>query len=482
VSARRKAAGCGVLAPLLSVLLALSLAGPAFAETGNGSGRMQMQELDENMLRDEVAQAGSLILMDRVAPNELTGATSPGTYANFSYYRMGLDVKMDLNANLSKFQLGCGGVHDLLTMTPACDLDIDYLGFMGINAAGDRPDPAGAASAFKLTRPFFELAFKNENNPATRELVGIRIGAQNINGAIRMGRDYTNFGYADQTNTAGCITNQESGGNNCTSTATPATAGCNPAATTGMGVVGCHSGLNSISGYLAGLELSAGFKARLYWCLVFSCIPGLGYQEDVDGCLGRINFAPCTTNDTPFFVDAGGTRLSQLFVKAAKLRLNDVLIDGVQLEGYGGLILNSRQIHYLLTPNSPDFYISFQRERVSWPRYNKTTPAADFAALNPASTDPRYYDACNAAFAQMSSRCSSAYLPAANTGWWLSATNAKMLNLMPGDRIQVNTSSNPMNVTQLLAALGPENSPLNIDNPKLDFIAADNCRGTAQFC
>lgn len=480
-------ASCPVRAMISACLLAPSLgvaAGAALnqdeahqiaAEFGQQGG---LQVIEDRELGTIEAQAGSLILMDKINPNELTGAQGAGSPTDFTFYRMGMDVKLDLNANISKLQLGCGGVNDLLTR--GCDLDIDYLGFMGLNDANDRPGAPG--SPFTLTRPFIEIAFKNANDPAKREAVGFRIGAQKINGALRMGRDYTNFGYPEYTNTAGCLTNQESGGSDCTASATPATAGCNPAASTGMGVVGCHSGLNTISGYLAGLELSAGFQARLYWCLVFSCIPGAGYREDVDGCLGRINFNPCTTNDTPFFIDAGGTRLNNLRVEAAKLKLEDVLIDGVKLEGYGGLVLNTRQIHYLLTPNSSGFFLSFQRERVAWPNYNKTTPAQDFAALNPAVGSAAYYDACNSTFGQTTSRCNSAYATPANTGWWLSASNAKMLNLLPGNRIEVNTAQNPMPVGDLLAALGPDSSPLLIDNPKLDFIAADNCYGSARFC
>lgn len=441
--------------------------------------RQGLETIDDESLGLIEAQAGSLILMDKIEPNELSPSSSD--YANFTYYRMGMDVKLDLNANISKLQLGCGGVNDLLTGTRGCDLDIDYVGFMGLNANNDRPGAPG--SPFTLTRPFLEIAFKNANDPAKREAIGFRIGAQSINGAIRMGRDYTNVGYPDYTNSSGCITNQETGGGNCTSSATPITAGCNPAATTGMGVVGCHSGLNSISGYLGGLELSAGFKARARVCIdptTITCgIPGNYITQDIDGCLGRIDFSPCTINDTPFFVDAGGTRITSLNVAAAKLNLSLTNLFGIDLEGYGRLNLNTRQVHYLLVPNSSGFFLSFQRERVSWPNYNKTTPAADFAALNPGTSNPAYYDACNPAFGQATARCNSAYAPAANTGWWLSANNAKMLNLRPGDRI---TLPGSLTIYQLLGALGPNTSNLIIDNPKLDFIAADNCYGSARFC
>lgn len=425
-----------------------------------------MAALDDDELAAVTGQNGSLFVSDHIAPNELQGAPADAT-ANFDFYRMGLDVKLNLNLNIAKFQLGCGGVNDFLTTSPGCDLDIDYLGFMGINAAGDRPaynlanaDASGnwgADSAFELIRPYVELAIKNDGSPTLREVVGLKIGAQTINGAMRMGRDYTNQGYGAPP--GGNVINRETGGT------------CVPGATTGAGVVGCHSGLNSISGYLAGLELSAGFRARANICTVLlGCVWPfyLSIPVNLDGCLGRINFDPCSTGDRPFFIDAGGTRLNRLHVDAASLKVKSSATLGQDITGYGGLVIDTRQIHYLLTPNSSGFFLSLQREPVSWPHYEKTLPLANLP-----------YDACNPSYGQRSSRCDSAYAPAANTGWWLSASNAKMLNLLPDDRIQLPGN---LNLTQLISLLGADSSPLTITDPKLDFVAAKNCHGTAIFC
>lgn len=431
-----------------------------------GNASAGLQALDDNQLSDVVGQSGSLFIADHIGPNELAGAPADGT-ANFDYYRMGLDVKLSMNLNISKFQLGCGGVNDYLTTTPACDLDIDYLGFMGINAAGDRPaynaanadvnGKFGPESLFELTRPYIELAIKNENSRTQREVVGFKIGGEKINGAIRMGRDYT--GLDSGLGQEPSLVNQENGGT------------CNPSATTGQGVVNCHSGLNSISGYLAGLELSAGFFARARVCLDLTTVCPFGIGEvnlNLDGCIGRINFSPCTENDTPFFIDAGGTRLSVLDVAAAQLNLATNFVFPIELSGYGRLQLDTRQIHYLLTPNSSGFFLSMQREPVSWPRYEKTLPPNNLA-----------FDACNPAYGQVSARCNSAYATRANTGWWLSAANAKVLNLQPGDRIVI---PGTFDIYELLSALGPNNSPIVINNPKLDLVAARNCYGTAVFC
>ncbi len=431
-----------------------------------GQGHAALKVLDDEALGEVVGQAGSLFLSDHIGRNELAGAPADGT-ANFDFYRMGMDVKLSMNLNIAKFQLGCGGVNDLLTTTPACDLDIDYLGFMGINAAGDRPaynaatadvnGRFGPESVFELVRPYVELAIKNDNSVTQREVVGIKLGGQKINGALRMGRDY--LGLQSGLGQEPSLTNQENGGT------------CNPSATTGQGVVNCHSGLNSISGYLAGIELSAGFRARATLCTAFlACVWPfyIGVPVNMDGCIGRINFNPCTVNDTPFFIDAGGTRLDNLYVAAARLKLEPDILLGFDLEGYGSLALNTRQIHYLLTPNSSGFFLSMQREPVSWPHYEKTPPPNNLP-----------FDACNPAYGQVTSRCSSAYATRANTGWWLAASNAKMLNLQPGNRIVLPGSYNSF---ELLAAFSPDNSPIHIDNPRLDFIASRNCYGSTIFC
>lgn len=420
-----------------------------------------LSTLDESELAGVTGQAGSLFVADRIAPNELTGG-STANFTNFTYYRMGMDVRLDMNINISKMQLGCGGVNDFLTGSTSagsvCDLDLDYVGFMGLNSAGDRPSANGPTSMFELTRPYVEIAVKNDGT-AQREVVGLKIGAQKINGGIRLGRDYTGAGFSGGTYTGNTgntwqetsLVNQEWGGT------------CNPAATVDAGVTNCHTGVTSLSGFLAGVELSAGFRAR-------ATVAGIGV--DIDSCIGRlaVPFATCNSSTTPFFVDAGGTRLTNLWVGAAQLPLSLDLgwLGTMNITGYGQLNLSTRPIHYLLAPNASDFYLSLQRERISWPRYEKAPPS---------STAP--YDSCNPAYGQIpgNGRCASAYSEPANTGWWLHAANIKLLNLMPAQRIQLGSIA----LGDLVSALGP-GSDLLINAPRLDIIASRNCYGTQLFC
>ena len=423
----------------------------------------------DEALAEITGQDGSLFLSDHTGPNELTGAPTDGS-ANFDFYRMGLDVKMNLNANIAKFQLGCGGVNDLLTTSPACDIDIDYLSFMGIKNNGEFPSPDGPDSKFELIRPYIELAIKNDNSPTLREVVGLKIGGQRINGALSMGRDYTGSGKPSENyigpGVEQNLINQEHGG------------ACNPGATTGQGVVNCHSGINSVSGFMS-LELSAAIRAQadILWY----------GNTNLDTCFGRMNPAQfgCGPNSQPFLVDAGGTRLQELHVAAAKLTVNDIdlggcawwrpdcwvvqpLVDAIINEGYGQLKIDLRQVHYLLTPNTENFFLSFQREKVSWPNYSKAPPPNNLA-----------FDACNPSYNQIpaNGRCGSAYAPTANTGWWLNAPGAKILNINPPDRVNVGY----VDLGTVISLLGPEGR-LIIDNPKISLPRVSNCYGAAVFC
>lgn len=429
-----------------------------------------LQEMNDENLAQVTGQNGSLFLSDHIGANELAGAQGPGSPTDFDFYRMGMDVKLNLNMNIAKFQLGCGGVNDLLTTSPACDIDIDYLSFMGINNDGDFPSLDGPDSAFELIRPYVELAIKNDDSPTLREVVGFKVGGQRINGALTMGRDYTGAGKPSENYVGpgleSSLINQEHGGT------------CNPSATTGQGVVNCHSGINSVSGFLS-LELSAAIRARAQ-------LAGF-ITTDLNTCFGRMNPSQygCNSGTTPFLVDAGGTRMQQLHVAAAKLNIDHIdlgcnifnflvcspaqavanlIID----EGYGQLVIDMRQVHYLLTPNTENFFISVQREPVAWPNYSKSLPLNNVA-----------FDACNPAYGQIPSngRCGSAYSPTANTGWWLNAPGAKLLNINPPDRINVGNVS----LGTAVSLLGPEGQ-LIINNPKIDLPRVSNCYGSAVFC
>ena len=80
----------------------------------NGLVSMSDEELS-------AAQGQALISMAHTAPTgDGTGAGSTNNYLNYGYYKLGLEAKMELNANIRRLQLGCGGRNG----SDNCDIDI----------------------------------------------------------------------------------------------------------------------------------------------------------------------------------------------------------------------------------------------------------------------------------------------------------------------------------------------------------------------
>src|SRR5690606_40215087 len=106
-----------------------------------------------------------------------------GTYdqSNISFYKLGLEAEMEINANIKKLRLGCGRING----AAGCDLDIDHLSLSGNPASGgDR-----AASSALSTNPFVQFAIKNPHQASTREVLGFRLSAEKISGLLTMGTE-----------------------------------------------------------------------------------------------------------------------------------------------------------------------------------------------------------------------------------------------------------------------------------------------------
>lgn len=107
-----------------------------------------------------------------------------GVSSDVTFYKAGLDAELELNMNIEKLQLGCtataiNGQH--------CDIDIDQMSLTGqADINGNFPDGRAATSAL-LTRPFFEFAIKNDDSKTLREVVGIRMSAENAKGMLTLG-------------------------------------------------------------------------------------------------------------------------------------------------------------------------------------------------------------------------------------------------------------------------------------------------------
>jgi len=100
---------------------------------------------------------------------------------NLTFYKAGLDAQLELNMNIDKLQLGCTAG---LVNGQNCDIDIDNLSLSGNSWNEGRPE-----SSALLTRPFFEFAIKNDHEKTLREVVGIRMSAEDVSGMLTFGTE-----------------------------------------------------------------------------------------------------------------------------------------------------------------------------------------------------------------------------------------------------------------------------------------------------
>lgn len=135
-----------------------------------------MKALSDRELSDINGQA--LMSLTYLAPGDATNSMSAD---NIGFYKLGIEAEMELNTNIKKLQLGCGGVNG----AGACDIDIDNLSLSGISSTSD----GRASSSATLTNPFIQFAIKNPNSASTREVVGIRLSAEKLVGLLTTGTE-----------------------------------------------------------------------------------------------------------------------------------------------------------------------------------------------------------------------------------------------------------------------------------------------------
>lgn len=144
---------------------------------------------------EELSEVEGQALMNLEYTAGSNGTDSLGqsyTQSDLGFYKLGLSAEIELNANIKKLQLGCGGSNN--TIRAGCDIDIDNLSLSGLPEAGkERPETSA-----KLTNPFIEFAIKNPTSAATREVMGFRVSAEKIVGLLTAG---TNDGTQNGINT-----------------------------------------------------------------------------------------------------------------------------------------------------------------------------------------------------------------------------------------------------------------------------------------
>lgn len=260
----------------------------------------------------------------------------------------------------------------------------------------------------------------------------------------------------------------------------PITNTCNNASQFGNAALACDSGINAASGFL-GVEISAKLGIKGDVCLTALCF--IPIALDATGCVGRLTISTSgcggdnSNGGAPAYLDANGSRFTSLTLGSIPLRVDGAgvvaLLNALGIDNiYATLYMDLRLLHHVTFNESPDFFISFQRERVAYPTYSKQPLTASVPAGNPE------FDACGASVRYPASaipaRCGSSYSLPANTGWWLNAPVVKFMN------IQANLNLGKVPFANLLNAFGPPG--IRIDNPKFGLIAARNRYGTAHFC
>lgn len=295
-----------------------------------GLAGASMTPIEDEHLAEVTGQA--LFVADKVNANSLAGAGGSGSTTDFTFYRIGLDAILEMNLNIDKLQLGCGGVNDAL-VAGVCDIDLDNVRFMGRCTAvgcgqtvgGFKQSGSGDAvtSDFKLLRPYLELAIKNDGSKTQREVVGIKIGTQSADGWVG----------------------------------------------TGSFVGGVHTGINAISGFL-NAELSAYIRVNSTFGRATVCagIPA-GHEAQCAGSPTGATF-PVPAART------SGTRQTRLQVPDVPLCCLSGESGIIGLFNGSTLFLNLDEnlnfLHGFELANTGDFFISMQRQQVKYPKYDKS--------------------------------------------------------------------------------------------------------------
>lgn len=156
------------VALVISIGMLMSVSALSYADVG-------LTSLSDDEMAKETGQA--LFNLSYIAPGT-TGNTSPYN-SGVGFYKLGMEATVELNANIKKLQLGCGGRNG----AGACDIDIDNLSLSGLSDTSE----GRVGSSAVLTNPFIQFAIKNPQTASTREIVGMRVSAEDIVGLLTTG-------------------------------------------------------------------------------------------------------------------------------------------------------------------------------------------------------------------------------------------------------------------------------------------------------
>lgn len=337
-----------------------------------------MIELDDTEMSDVTGQA--LMQMEKEIAN------------GFTFYRAGLDAVLEINTNIEKLQLGCGGING-----SGCDIDANNfaLGCLA-DASGNCTSVTANQTQMKdliITRPYFQFAIRNDDSRTNREVVGIRLGGENVNGPMSIG-DFRSFsGYLSATAN---FTMQAQGSNSSDDIAVTCGTNVGPAGCPGAGGSPGYNDFG-LQGPIRSLGLDNGCA-----CLVLCA----KYEQLT------VKFGQVERLNRPVLL--AGNRQTQAFVSGANLSsaveeladslevvrssglpadLINLIMPAIQgqvennikqqlADGFGIPVnqLETYQIPYNISNlhsvdiNTPLFGLSFQKENVQYPGYAAAAP------------------------------------------------------------------------------------------------------------
>ncbi|MEF9957929.1 MAG: hypothetical protein RR767_12140 [Acinetobacter sp.] len=153
-----------------------------------------LHSLSDSELSAATGQA--LMSMSYIAPNDVANLEKnrSGGDTSIGFYKLGMEAELELNLNVKKLQLGCGGRNG-----PGCDIDLDNVSLSGnptlvgtdYNSATNRENRVGSSA--KLTNPFIEFAIKDPGSASTRQMVGFRVSSEKAQGLLTIGTENSNI-------------------------------------------------------------------------------------------------------------------------------------------------------------------------------------------------------------------------------------------------------------------------------------------------
>jgi len=326
------------------------------------SGVNAMTELKDNEMSNVTGQA--LLQMDKGFQS--AGTANGQSYDAMTFYKAGLDAEIALNLNIDKLQLGCtagaiNGQH--------CDIDIDNLSLSGQSWSQGRPE-----SSAILTRPFFEFAIKNDQSKTLREVMGIRLSAEQTVGLLTAGN---NDGAGNETginSLSGYMTTTPVSG---TAQTLPANIGGpgDPLQTaltisTNINALGISGDLTVVTDPTQGTGIDLPSLSVDFQSAEGAVINGrrqTSTQLDVTGNVPTINF-PASSNNNPtteLKADIQGCSgaICGLVGDSYTVYANQGSVSGLEL---AATFDESLKFIHRIEVDSP-FSLSFQKESVKWP-------------------------------------------------------------------------------------------------------------------